>query len=93
MESTNPRYRIRYIDAPAGATGNSEVQQGGMPFAVGLQSGRSAGAGQNDSAPLTKADIAEIIDNRLMALKIYVVESDITEAQQAVKSVVELASF
>lgn len=42
---------------------------------------------------VTQAEVRKMIDERLDALRIYVLESDITQAQQAVKSVVELASF
>jgi len=45
------------------------------------------------AAMVTREEIAEIIDSKLASLKVYVVESDITEAQSAVKSVVELASY
>lgn len=37
--------------------------------------------------------IRETVNERLSELRVYVLESDITEAQQAVKSVVEQASF
>lgn len=46
-----------------------------------------------DEMPVTRAEVAQMIDERLGALRIYVLESDITAAQQAVKSVVELSSF
>lgn len=48
-----------------------------------------------DSRPntITQSEIEQIVDQKISSLKVYVLESDITEAQKAVKSVVELASF
>lgn len=48
-----------------------------------------------DSRPntITQSKIEQIVDQKISSLKVYVLESDITEAQKAVKSVVELASF
>lgn len=48
-----------------------------------------------DSRPntITQSEIEHIVDQKISSLKVYVLESDITEAQKAVKSVVELASF
>ncbi len=51
----------------------------------------ASGYGENPFP--TRAEVAEMIDDRLAGLRIYVLESDITEAQQAVKSVVERAQF
>lgn len=42
---------------------------------------------------ISRNDIEQIVDQKLSSLKVYVLESEITEAQKAVKSVVELASF
>ena len=42
---------------------------------------------------ITQCKIEQIVDQKISSLKVYVLESDITEAQKAVKSVVELASF
>lgn len=76
-----------------------------LPFAsTETQSPNSAANGQTFPAPdrsapaeaqpvVTQAEVRKMIDERLDALRIYVLESDITQAQQAVKSVVELASF
>ena len=49
----------------------------------------------SDSRPntITQSEIGQIVDQKISSLKVYVLESDITEAQKAVKSVVELASF
>lgn len=49
----------------------------------------------SDSRPntITQSKIEQIVDQKISSLKVYVLESDITEAQKAVKSVVELASF
>lgn len=41
----------------------------------------------------TRIEVSQMIDEKLNGLRVYVLESDITQAQQAVKSVVELASF
>lgn len=48
-----------------------------------------------DSRPnsITQSEIEHIVDQKISSLKVYVLESDITEAQKAVKSIVELASF
>lgn len=45
------------------------------------------------AAPLTAADVAEIVVRTLGSIRIYVVESDITEAQQSVRTVVESARY
>ena len=47
----------------------------------------------SSSTSLTRAEVKEMIDEKINGLKIYVLESDITQAQQAVKSIVELSSF
>lgn len=51
------------------------------------------GPAQRESFPITREQVGEMIDSRLSQLRVYVLESDITEAQQAVRSVVEQASF
>ncbi len=43
--------------------------------------------------PITYAEAVELIANQLAALRIYVVESDITDAQNSVRAIVEKASF
>lgn len=43
--------------------------------------------------PLSRREIGDMIDGRLSELRVYVLESDITQAQQSVKSIVELSSF
>ena len=48
---------------------------------------------ENHPITLTRAEVKEMIDEKINGLKIYVLESDITQAQQAVKSIVELSSF
>ena len=45
------------------------------------------------TAPVTRNEIEELFDRKFSTLKVYVLESEITEAQQAVKSIVELSSF
>ncbi|WP_337610800.1 hypothetical protein [Alistipes ihumii] len=42
---------------------------------------------------LDRQQIGEMIDSRLNSLRVYVLESDITDAQRSVKTVVEQASF
>lgn len=42
---------------------------------------------------LTAADVAEIVNSALASLRVYVVESDITSAQNSVRAVVEQATF
>ncbi len=41
----------------------------------------------------TKNEIEEIIDKKINNLRVYVLESDITNAQNAVRTIVEQASF
>ena len=48
---------------------------------------------ETNPVTLTRAEVRQMIDETIQGLKIYVLESDITQAQQAVKSIVELASF
>lgn len=49
---------------------------------------------QNPAAkPLTAEDVAVIVNGALASLKVYVVESDITSAQNSVRAVVEQATF
>ncbi len=43
--------------------------------------------------PITYAEAVELIAQSLAALRIYVVESDITDAQNSVRAIVEKASF
>ena len=50
----------------------------------------SPAANETDTS---RNDVEQIVDQKLSTLKVYVLESEITEAQKAVKSVVELASF
>ena len=42
---------------------------------------------------LTAEDVAAIVNNALASLRVYVVESDITSAQNSVRAVVEQALF
>lgn len=42
---------------------------------------------------LTAEDVARIVNNALASLRVYVVESDITSAQNSVRAVVEQATF
>ncbi len=46
-----------------------------------------------ESPRLTRAEVSSLIDQRLGGLRIYVLESDITKAQQSVKTLVEMATF
>lgn len=48
---------------------------------------------ENDPQYPTHAEVLEMIDRRIAALQIYIVESDITQAQNAVRAVVSEASF
>ncbi|MDR0907567.1 MAG: hypothetical protein LBM63_03020 [Rikenellaceae bacterium] len=43
--------------------------------------------------PITRAEVGEMIAEALSSLRIYVVEADITAAQQTVKTIVEQATF
>lgn len=52
-----------------------------------------AGATQPITVVLDSKEVAEIIVATLQSIKIYVVESEITEAQGRVKAVVEQTSF
>ena len=44
-------------------------------------------------SPITYAQAVELISQSLAALRIYVVESDITEAQDSIRAIVEKATF
>ena len=55
--------------------------------------GNTSDAPGISTAPVTRNEIEELFDRKLSTLKVYVLESEITEAQQAVKSIVELSSF
>ena len=54
---------------------------------------RSFAQAETNPVTLTRAEVRQMIDETIQGLKIYVLESDITQAQKAVKSIVELASF
>ncbi len=43
--------------------------------------------------PITYVEAVELIAQSLASLRIYVVESDITDAQNSVRAIVEKASF
>lgn len=45
------------------------------------------------SAGITAQEVAEIVAKVLGSLRVYVVESDITDAQNSVKTVVEQSTF
>lgn len=78
------------------STGRSGGPTGGaMPPDEAVTEVRSAveSATAAAGAPLTAADVAEIVVRTLGSLRVYVVESDITEAQQAVRTVVESARY
>ncbi len=46
-----------------------------------------------DGKALTAEDVSGIINSALASLRVYVVESDITSAQNSVRAVVEQATF
>ena len=55
--------------------------------------GQATERGSSRLSEESRRAIRETVNERLSELRVYVLESDITEAQQAVKSVVEQASF
>ena len=57
------------------------------------RSGNDDERGSSRLSEESRRAIRETVNERLSELRVYVLESDITEAQQAVKSVVEQASF
>ena len=77
-------------EIPAAFIGNNSRQ----PSTLNTQK-QSFNSDSRDSRPntITQSEIEQIVDQKISSLKVYVLESDITEAQKAVKSVVELASF
>lgn len=77
-------------EIPAAFIGNNSRQ----PSTLNTQK-QSFNSDSPDSRPntITQSEIEQIVDQKISSLKVYVLESDITEAQKAVKSVVELASF
>ena len=54
---------------------------------------KPAGTGTPSSDPADRTDIERIVDERLSSLRVYVLESDITEAQNTVKTMVSRAYF
>lgn len=42
---------------------------------------------------MTRAEVIEIIDRKIAAIKVYVSEADITEAQDRVKAIVEYSRY
>lgn len=50
-------------------------------------------AGQPAAAGITAQEVAAIVAQALASLRVYVVESDITDAQNSVKAVVEQSTF
>lgn len=43
--------------------------------------------------PITRTEAAELIAQAIASLRVYVAESDITQAQDAVKAIVDKATF
>ena len=78
---------------PLSLSGSLIDKQTSSPSASSNPPTTPSSASPNDSAPLVRAEVRQMIDEALNGLKVYVLESDITQAQQAVKSIVELASF
>lgn len=62
-------------------------------WASSYQAAGDAAIAQDDSRPVTAAQVAAIVRQVISEMKIYVLESDITEAQNAVKGVVEQTYF
>lgn len=56
------------------------------------QNNPTNGKSTGDYDSLLKA-ISDIVDKKLSEIKVYVLEADITEAQNSVKSIVEMSSF
>jgi hypothetical protein len=48
---------------------------------------------KSTDTPISRAEVQELITEALSSLRVYVVESDITTAQQTVRTIVEQASF
>lgn len=77
----------------------SEDGQGWERFAASASP--DAGAGSLSAVnyeyggdrPVTAAEVAEIVREALAGLRVYVLESDITDAQNAVRAVVEKTVF
>ncbi len=46
-----------------------------------------------ENKPLTAEDVAAMIAGALSQIKVYVVESEITAAQESVKAVIEQSTF
>lgn len=76
---------MEYYDLTAAADSESGADgAASLPGAADLPAG---------TVTLTAHDIAAIIRETILSLRVYVVESDITAAQQSVKAVVEQSSF
>ena len=59
------------------------------PSLPGIAAGAPASEEEEGREALTREDIAEIVAQSLSSLRVYVVESDITDAQNSVRAVVE----
>ncbi len=55
--------------------------------------GNSSVSQQGADASLSYEKVVELIDHSLSSLKVYVVESEITSAQNSVKAIVSQSSF
>ncbi|MDL2319903.1 hypothetical protein LJC45_02085 [Alistipes sp. OttesenSCG-928-B03] len=75
------------VTTVAGTSGRQEsaVEESAVVEGVAPAAGTQAG--------VTAEQVAEIIVRTLSSLRVYVVESDITESQNSVRAVVEQATF
>ena len=84
-------YKIIFYDGPQpGMTGEDPVLSNDSRT---QENTSPAETGNTPPAYATKQEIEEILENKINNLRVYVLESDITEAQNSVRSIVEQASF
>lgn len=78
-----------------GASGffDTTMNGGQAEWPIPSEAAESRAGGDDLNRPVTAAEVAAIVREVMSELKIYVLESDITAAQNAVKGVVEQTYF
>lgn len=84
--------RFVATDVGAAASGGMAAAANGGA-ANGSSMAANGGGAAADGKPVTAAEVAAIVREALAELRVYVLESDITDAQNAVRAVVEKAKF
>lgn len=63
-----------------------------MPLQIFSRASQNANTQTSQSSP-SYSEVVDLIDHSLSSLKVYVVESEITNSQNTVKSIVQQATF